>query len=96
MSWNLTASNFTSLINNAKNVSQTTGIYHLDSNNCSNFASNLLNSIGLGIPQNSGSWPGGGGVNPGRLGEDLRTMQLQPWMSRNAGTSTSPESVNCH
>jgi hypothetical protein len=96
MSWNLTASNFTSLINNAKNVSQTTGIYHLDSNNCSSFASNLLNSIGLGIPQNSGSWPGGGGVNPGRLGEDLRTMQLQPWMSRNAGTNTSPESVNCH
>ncbi len=46
--------------------------YDLNSNNCSDYAMNHLNQIGLNIPDTRGTWPGGAGSNPGDLGEDLK------------------------
>lgn len=50
--------------------------YNLNSNNCTNFALDALREAGIIIPRTGGKWHHGGGLNPGDLGEDLRTMKL--------------------
>ena len=47
-------------------------LYQLSNYNCTNWAVDKATKIGLNIPQTIGSWPLGGGLNPGDLGEDLR------------------------
>ncbi len=95
ITWNLTASTFNTLVSNAISFASTPQTYHLSTFNCTTFAINLLNQVGLNVPQNSGSWPGGGGLNPGRLGEDMRTMPLQTWMTRNTTSGKAPLSSGC-
>jgi len=48
--------------------------YNLDTFNCTTFAITAVNKAGLGIPANTGTWPGGGGCNPGVLGENLKSL----------------------
>jgi hypothetical protein len=55
--------------------------YNLNSNNCTNFALDALSAAGIFIPRNVGNWNGGSGLNPGRLGQDLRTMKLSSHMN---------------
>jgi hypothetical protein len=50
--------------------------YDLNTNNCSDFAQQIASSGGLQLPNTNGSWPGGGGTNPGNLGQDIRNMSL--------------------
>lgn len=57
--------------------------YNLNSNNCTNFVLNACVSNGVYVATSPGSWWGGGGLNPSDLGEDIRTMTLQPNMTRN-------------
>jgi len=56
--------------------------YDLNSNNCSSFAIRALRSAGINLPFTTGTWPNGGGFNPGDLGEDIRNMTLQAGMTR--------------
>ena len=51
-------------------------LYNLNSNNCTTFALNSLRKAGIKIPRTIGKWHHGSGLNPGNLGEDLRTMKL--------------------
>ncbi len=62
--------------------------YDLNSNNCTTFALNALATAGVNLPRTSGSWLNGGGVNPGDLGEDIRTMALPSNMTRTTLTGT--------
>lgn len=56
-----------------KNYSNNQGQnYNLSNNNCTDLAISTLNHIGLSIPDSYGSWPFGGGSNPGNLGEEIR------------------------
>lgn len=48
------------------------GTYNLDSNNCTDAAIAAGRAAGQNIPGAHGTWPGGGGNNPGTLGELLR------------------------
>lgn len=71
--------------------------YHLETNNCTHFATWICNSINLGVPAGVGvMWPtfqpsplNGTpilvpvtGSNPGALGQQLRTLPLTNLMSK--------------
>lgn len=45
--------------------------YNLNDNNCTDWALCLLDEINKGIDSKEGTWRGGGGHNPGDIGEDL-------------------------
>ena len=89
----LTNSQFTNLLTFISQGNDPGFLYNLNSNNCTTFALNALASVGVApIPRTEGSWLGGGkGLNPGNLGEDIRTMTLAPNMTR---TSISGSHLN--
>ena len=61
-----------SVIDAAKGFGNTS--YHLSNYNCTDFAFAISQGAGVSLPDTYGSWPGGGGSNPGSLGQDLRNM----------------------
>lgn len=50
------------------------GTYNLNTNNCTDYAIHVMELAGIFINPHSGTWPGGGGFNPGDLGEDIREL----------------------
>lgn len=50
--------------------------YNLNDFNCTNFVTTACAQAGITLPQNEGNWPGGGGQNPGRFGQDMRTFDI--------------------
>ena len=54
------------------NTKKNTPGYNLSTYNCTNYVVNLCETGGITLPKTSGSWPGGSGLNPGDMGEDLR------------------------
>lgn len=48
--------------------------YDLNTHNCTDYSLELLKKIGIDIATKDGTWPGGGGTNPGDLGEDLKNI----------------------
>jgi hypothetical protein len=56
--------------------------YNLNTYNCTDFAIEIGNLVGLGLPDSYGTWPGGGGSNPGQLGQNIRNMALPTNTSR--------------
>ncbi len=48
--------------------------HNLNTYNCSDFGLDIMESVGLSLPNTAGVWPGGGGRNPGDLGEDIRAL----------------------
>lgn len=68
---------FSQLLNGllySRNLHNNPGTYNLNSNNCTDVAVGAAAAVGVGIETQSGTWPGGGGRNPGDLGEDLRAL----------------------
>lgn len=55
-----------------KNLHDTPGTYDLNSHNCTDATIQAGIAAGQNIPATHGTWPNGGGCNPGDLGEDLR------------------------
>jgi hypothetical protein len=55
-------------------ITSANSTYNLNAYNCADFAFDISSSGGLTLPDTYGSWPGGGGSNPGNLGEDIRSM----------------------
>jgi hypothetical protein len=51
-------------------------VYHLDDFNCTNFVVSSCDYAQLNLPQNSGNWIVGSGLNPGGFGQDLRNLDL--------------------
>jgi hypothetical protein len=49
-------------------------MYDLDDFNCTTYAINAFGQAGITLPQTAGSWPLGGGLNPGNFGQDLRNF----------------------
>ncbi len=56
--------------------------YNLNTYNCTDFAIEVGNLIGLGLPDSYGYWYLGGGSNPGQLGQNIRKMALPVNASR--------------
>ncbi len=65
------------------------GTYDLDNYNCTDFGLGIGNLAGLNLPDCYGSWPFGGGSNPGALGEYIRGMST-PGGSINSMGGTAP------
>lgn len=70
--------------------------YNLNDYNCTDYALNVIKKGGFSLPDNSGTWPGGGGFNPGNLGQDLRDQSNGSNVSvvKTSGTAISNQG-NC-
>jgi hypothetical protein len=51
------------------------GTFDLNTNNCTDATIKAGSAAGISVPDTTGKWPGGGGSNPGDLGEDLRLLK---------------------
>ena len=70
-------------------------MYDLNTNNCTSFAIRCSAAAGITLPQTVGKWPGGSGLNPGDLAEDLRGMALTSNMTRSTDGIAHPNRGNC-
>jgi len=70
--------------------------YDLNSNNCSSFAIRALRSAGINLPFTMGTWPNGGGYNPGDLGEDIRSISLSAGMTKSTEQISHPNWGICY
>jgi hypothetical protein len=64
--------------------------YDLNTNNCTTWALSALASGGISISTKQGSWPFGGGDDPGDLGEDIRNMQVSSNAQKNLSSTDAP------
>lgn len=64
--------------------------YNLDTYNCTDFAIEVAGAAGWNIKSKKGVWPGGGGHNPGDLGEDLRNAKNTTTKKAKKGTQPTP------
>lgn len=72
--WEISFSQLLNGLQYSKNLHDSPGTYNLNSNNCTDAAVGAAAAVGVTISTQQGTWPGGGGRNPGDLGEDLREL----------------------
>lgn len=84
----VTSAQLSSIINLAKNSPKN---YNLNTYNCTDFGSQISAAAGFSIKNTDGTWPGGGGSNPGDFGQDLRAMSstANAKINKAAGTASS-------
>lgn len=73
-------------------------IYDLNTHNCTNWAVNVLGAWGTQVPTTGSEWPfsKGKGLNPGKIGEDIKQWNSQPNKSNSTQDSkTPPNSGGC-
>lgn len=86
---------------NIKNyiINHANSTYNLNTYNCTDFAIEIGNLGGLPLPDSYGTWNGGGGSNPGALGQHIRNMS-GPNIAINSTLGSSyfsaPQSTNCN
>jgi hypothetical protein len=91
----INASQLQTIINSSVNSSTST--YNLNSYNCTDFAIKMANLAGLNLSDSYGTWPGGGGSNPGQLGQNIRGMALPANAVRQTtSTNSAPNSGQCN
>ncbi|WP_298556222.1 hypothetical protein [uncultured Algibacter sp.] len=84
----ITPSQLSSLHNKITNFNST---YDLNTYNCTDFGISIGNSIGLNLPDTSGTWDyGGNGSNPGNLGQDIRNMSLGSGVTKTTRNGNAP------
>jgi hypothetical protein len=70
--------------------------YNLNTFNCTDFVIQVSNLAGLNLPESESTWSGGGGSNPGLLGQNIREMQLPSGAIRQTTTADSaPNRKTC-
>jgi hypothetical protein len=93
---NVSATQFLGILNYVSLGNNTGFSYDLNTDNCTTFVINALNTNGISLPNTKGSWTGGSGNDPGDLGEDISQMQLSPNMTRNTVSSPHPNVGTCN
>ena len=68
--------------------------YNLNTNNCTDYGLMAARKAGISIGSCFGTWTGGGGDNPGALGQRLRNLGLSNNMTRNTTGGSSPMNSN--
>ena len=91
VSINLSPSQFSGVYNHILNYNST---YNLNSNNCTDFGISVGNLAGLQIGSCYGTWPMGGGDNPGKFGEVMRNLEKGS-INKSGGTAAS-NTGNCN
>jgi hypothetical protein len=71
-------------------------VYNLNNNNCTSFALRTLAAGNVDISTSFGTWAGGGGYDPGDLGEDIRQMTLQSGMTKSTIDVSHPNLGTCN
>ena len=92
----VTSSQFTAVLNYISEVASSKYKYDLNNFNCTTFGMSALSQIGINLPRTTGTWPGGAGMNPGDLGEDIRSMNLSSNMTRSDGTNSHLNQGTCN
>ena len=87
---NISSAQLSSIVNYINSKDGST--YHLDNYNCTDFAIEVGNLGGMNLPDSYGTWPQGGGSNPGALGQHLRTLSGN---KNSMGNLYAPSSTNC-
>ena len=72
--WQISLENLMRGLDYARNLHSNPGRYDLNNNNCTDAAIAAGAAVGVVVPATRGTWPLGGGSNPGDLGEDLRGL----------------------
>jgi len=90
----ITASEFSQILNYVLNMPAT---YDLNTMNCVNFVVESCGAAGIALPQHPGTWRGGGGLNPGRFGQDMRNFDIpnKTETRDNDGGTAVADSGNC-
>jgi len=80
-----------SQFNDALNYINTNGsnTYNLDTYNCTDFGIGVAGAAGQTLPDTRGTWLGGGGSNPGNLGQDIRTRIATHTATSTPATTTT-------
>lgn len=90
------SSNFTNAVNYISQGYQRSFTYDLNTNNCTTFASNVMAAANVILPRTFGTWTNGSGMNPGDMGEDIRTLSLSSNMVRSTVGNNHPNTGNCY
>ena len=61
--------------------------YNLNNFNCTDYGINMASKVGMNIGSCYGNWPGGGGDNPGKLSQILRSTSIIGIKDTNGGSS---------
>ena len=72
--WDISLYDLQNGLRYSKDLHDNPGTYNLNSNNCTDAAIDAAAAVGISINTQQGTWPGGGGRNPGDLGEDLKEL----------------------
>ncbi|MFY9374777.1 MAG: hypothetical protein WAQ74_00560, partial [Kiritimatiellia bacterium] len=72
--WYITPKQLIGGLSYCKGLHDAPGTYNLNTHNCTDAGIQAGAAAGVRVPDTSGSWIGGGGSNPGDLGEDLRAL----------------------
>ncbi|OPC44409.1 hypothetical protein BAY05_12840 [Elizabethkingia anophelis] len=91
---NINASQLSNLVGYINSVS--TATYNLNTFNCTNFGIDAAGKVGIFLPKTSGTWPGGGGANPGNLGQDLRGLNNSSVQKNTSGGNAPKNSGSCN
>jgi hypothetical protein len=83
---------FYAMLASVPNIS--TNYYQANTYNCTNFVLSVLESGHIYLPHTIGSWIGGTGVDPGDLGEDIRSHSYNG-MNRMTTPTIHPNVGNC-
>ena len=74
-----------------------TGQYQVNSTNCASFSVGVLAAGGVYFPQTIGTWAGGKGLDPGDVGEDIRSLTtIIPGMTRYIGSFDHLNTGTCN
>lgn len=72
--WHITPKQLIGGLQYSKGLDDAPGTYNLNTHNCTDAGIQAGAAAGVTVPDTPGSWIGGGGSNPGDLGEDLRAL----------------------
>jgi hypothetical protein len=92
----VTNSQFFNMLNYVSQGNNAGFNYDLNTNNCTTFALNTLSAGNINLPRTIGSWWEGTGNDPGDLGEDIRSLNLSPGMTRNTTDPAHPNVGSCN
>lgn len=87
ISTTISGSELNDIINYSINFNAT---YDLETSNCTDFIIDIGNLGGLNLPNAEGTWPGGGGSNPGTMGQFINTLTPPSGVSINTTGGNAP------
>jgi hypothetical protein len=92
----VTNSQFFSILSSLAVGNSSGYLYNVNTNNCTTFVINAMNSASIALPSTIGNWTGGSGNDPGDLGEDIRIMNLSSNMIRSLVFNNHPNVGTCN